>query len=117
MQVLNERCKEELQKMFSSEDSPVEDATIIAIDAIGADVRIRSGSKFGVLRMGFDVVSASAAGHTQKCTLPGLLSVQVVNLLITFVGSSQGRACAPFEVMTLLPLHFVPLCAQGKCRT
>ena len=57
MQELNESCKEELQKVFSSEESPVDDAAIISIDALGVDVRIRAGAEFGVLRMAFDTVS------------------------------------------------------------
>ncbi|CAD7702939.1 unnamed protein product [Ostreobium quekettii] len=54
MHFLNDSCKEDLQKMFSSEGSPVDEAAVIAIDALGADVRIRSGSGFAVLRVGFD---------------------------------------------------------------
>lgn len=54
LQELNESCKEELQKVFSSEESPVDDAAIISIDALGVDVRIRAGAEFGVLRMAFD---------------------------------------------------------------
>ncbi|CAD7698287.1 unnamed protein product [Ostreobium quekettii] len=76
LHVLNESCKEELQIMFSSDDTLVEDATVIAVDAIGADVRIRSGPNFGVLRMGFDVKVRSISEAIQAVKRAALETTQ-----------------------------------------
>lgn len=55
LQMLNEHYAESLQRAFSSNEYPVDDAAIISVDALGADVRVRSGVDFGVVRIGFDM--------------------------------------------------------------
>lgn len=52
---------DDLCLLFSSEEKNVDEARIISIDALGADIRLRSGTEFNVVRFGFSAKISTMA--------------------------------------------------------
>jgi hypothetical protein len=51
--VLNETFATPLRALLSSPDHAADDAAVISIDKLGADVRVRKGGDYSVVRVGF----------------------------------------------------------------
>ncbi len=52
IQMMNERFSEDLRALLSP-GTPLQDAHIISVDRLGADVRVRKGLEYSVQRVGF----------------------------------------------------------------
>eukprot|EP00210_Caulerpa_lentillifera_P002306 g2214.t1 len=52
LQILNQQFRDDLRRLLSRK-SPVHEVHVISIDAIGADIRTRTGGEYGVVRIGF----------------------------------------------------------------
>ncbi|GMH32417.1 hypothetical protein BSKO_00251 [Bryopsis sp. KO-2023] len=69
LHVLNETFQDDLKNLFSSKEQVVDDAAFISIDAMGADIRLRSGADFGVVRLGFDMRVHNLLEATEAVTI------------------------------------------------
>lgn len=99
MQVLNETYSEGLRMALSRANNTADDAAVISIDRLGADVRVRRSTDYVVERLTFSSVrshlsfcivkSSICTCHAYLCFLQGLLVM------------SRSLSCALQHVHTL----------------
>ncbi len=53
VQVLNGRFSTQLRHLMSRPGNAADDAVVISIDRLGADIRVRAGSDYSIERLGF----------------------------------------------------------------
>ncbi|KAK9816434.1 hypothetical protein WJX72_000205 [[Myrmecia] bisecta] len=55
LQALNDKFAHDLRQLVATSSQPADDAALISIDRLGADVRVRTGTDYSVERLGFDI--------------------------------------------------------------
>lgn len=65
LQMMNERFSDDLKGLLSP-GAPLQDAHIISVDRLGADVRVRKGLEYSVQRIGFREVRRVLSFLTQS---------------------------------------------------